>query len=125
MLEATSTLKLDVERGPDWLFVRLHAPDVKIEGEPIAEQLWSLMEQHFINRLVVELDDVPALRSYLIGQLVLLYKRIHERGGMLRICGLTDVQRQVLRTMRLDERFPCYENRAAALMGSGQFARPK
>ena len=125
MLQLSSSWKLDVERGPDWLFVRLHGPPAgDAEGEPIAELLWSLMEQQFINRLVLELDDVPALRSYLIGQLVLLYKRIHARGGMLRICGLTDSQRLALRSTRLDERFPCYKNRTEALMGS-QLVRPK
>ena len=95
MVHVCTGWKLDVERGPDWLFVRLHgSPDADLEGEPLAEQLWSLLEQHFIHRLVVEMDDVPALRSNLIGQLVLLYKRIHLKGGMLRICGLTEQQRQ-------------------------------
>src|SRR5687767_15851729 len=82
MVQVCTGWKLDVERGPDWLFVRLHgSPDADLEGEPLAEQLWSLLEQHFIHRLVVEMDDVPALRSSLIGQLVLLYKRIHLKGG--------------------------------------------
>jgi len=125
MVQVSSGWKLDVERGPDWLFVRLHAsPGVDLESEPLAEQLWSLLEQHFIHRLVVELDDVPALRSSLIGQLVLLYKRIHLKGGMLRICGLTEQQRQVLRTTRLDDRFPCYNTREEALMGAFSH-RPK
>jgi anti-anti-sigma factor len=125
MVQVCTGWKLDVERGPDWLFVRLHgSPDADLEGEPLAEQLWSLLEQHFIHRLVVEMDDVPALRSNLIGQLVLLYKRIHLKGGMLRICGLTEQQRQVLRTTRLDDRFPCYSTREEALMG-GFTHRPK
>lgn len=125
MVQVSSGWKLDVERGPDWLFVRLKGPpDGNAEEEPLVEQLWALLEQHFVNRLVVELDDVPAMRSYLIGQLVLLYKRLHERGGMLRICGLSDSQRQSLRTTRLDERFPCYKNRAEALMES-HLVKPK
>lgn len=119
MVQVSSGWKLDVERGPDWLFVRLKSPpDGNAEGEPLAEQLWSLLEQHFMHRLVVELDAVPALRSYLIGQLAVLYKRIRQRGGMLRICGLNESQRQALHTTRLDERVPCYKNRTEALMES-------
>jgi len=118
MLQVSSGWKLDVERGPDWLFVRLHGPPGgDAEGEPLADQLWALLEQHFIHRLVVELDDVPAVRSCLIGQLVLLYKRIHQQGGMLRISGLNEAQRQALRSTRLDERFPCYQTRTDAVMG--------
>ena len=125
MVQAISGWKLEVERGPDWLFVRLQGPPSgDTEGEQLAEQLWSLLEQHFIHRLVVELDDVPALRSCLIGQLVLLYKRIHQKGGMLRICGLTEQQRQALRSTRLDDRFPCYGTRAEAVMG-GLPSRPR
>jgi anti-anti-sigma factor len=126
MVSVSEGWKLDVERGPDWLFVRLHNPPaIGQEGEPLAEQLWSLLEQHFMYRLVLELDDVQALRSSLIGQLVLLYKRIHQRGGMLRICGLGEAQRQALRSTRLDERFPCYKDREDAVMGDSRIIRPR
>ena len=75
MLELARKWTMDVERGPDWLFIRLHGPENR-ETEPweLANRLWQLMEQHFTYRLVLELDDVPLLSSYLLGQLVMLHK---------------------------------------------------
>jgi anti-anti-sigma factor len=107
---------LEVDRGPDWLFVRLHCPPDRPNDAPqLAEGLWNLMEQHLTNRLVLEMDDVTLLHSYLIGQLILLYKRIHGRGGLLRISGLSANNREVLRLCRLEQSFPLYESRDEAM----------
>lgn len=107
---------LEVDRGPDWLFVRLHCPPDRPNDAPqLAEGLWNLMEQHLTHRLVLEMDDVTLLHSYLIGQLILLYKRIHGRGGLLRISGLSANNREVLRLCRLEQSFPLYESRDEAM----------
>jgi anti-anti-sigma factor len=107
---------LEVDRGPDWLFVRLHCPPDRPNDAPqVAEGLWNLMEQHLTNRLVLEMDDVTLLHSYLIGQLILLYKRIHGRGGLLRISGLSTSNREVLRLCRMEQSFPLYDSRDEAM----------
>ena len=112
----------ELERGPDWLFVRLHAPH---GGDPreaeIADRLWKLLEQQFSRRIVLELDDLPVLRSALIGEIVRLHKRVAAQGGLMRICGLSDANQEVLRTCRLDSRFPQYRNREEAVMGHRPF----
>ena len=109
---------MDVDRGPDWLFVRLHGPkDTLPEDTNLAETLWNLLRQHFTNRLVLELDDVPMLRSHFIGQLVLLQKRIHMDGGLMRLCGLSSNHQEALTACRLRDRFPNYCDREAAVMG--------
>jgi hypothetical protein len=67
----------DVDRGPDWVFVRFTAADVDwTESPPVAEAIWNLLEQSFTYRLVVEFDRVALMRSYLLGQLVLLARRV-------------------------------------------------
>ena len=108
----------EVSRGPDWLFVRL-APDAPISSSEalLAENICGLLEQQFLNRLVLELDELDRLQSELIGQLVLLHKRIVSRGGVMRITGLSEPGQQVLRMSRLETRFPCYTDRHAAVMG--------
>ena len=118
MLTLAPGWELDVERGPDWLFVRLHCPENR-ETEPsdLANRLWRLMEQHFTYRLVLELDDVPSLSSYFLGQLVMLHKRIHSHGGILRLSGLTDPALDALRACRLDHSFSRYSTREDAVMG--------
>lgn len=118
MLATTQGWNAQVDRGPDWLFVKLSAsPDNHGDYSNLAEHLWSVLEQHFIYRLVLELDALPVLSSSLIGQLVLLHKRLHTHNGMLRLCGLTELQRQSLEACRLQSRFPHYTNREEAVWG--------
>ncbi len=117
MLDLVPEWTMDVERGPEWLFVRLHGPDNgEAEGTELANRVWAALEQHFTYRLVLELDDVSLLRSYLLGQLVMLNKRIHSHGGMLRLSGLSDVNLEALKACRLDHSFSRYATREHAVM---------
>lgn len=126
MLQIAPGWHLEVERGPDWLYVRLRRPDAEADDTPpLAERLWWLLEEHFTRRLILELDELDVLCSYLIGQLVLLHKRIVVNGGMLRICGLSEDNQQVLRIARLGGRFPAYPDRHAAIMGRLGPCRPR
>lgn len=109
---------LDVERGPEWLYIRLRPPQQGDAQEvDLAEILWETLEQSFTYRLVLELDEVRLLRSWMIGQLVILHKRIHKHDGTLRLSGLSDINQEALRSSRLDTRFPQYPNRTDAVMG--------
>src|SRR5690606_41080198 len=81
----------DVERGPDWLFLKVHAPENgDAEGIPLAAEIWELMQREFARRVVLELDSLNILRSCVIGQLVQLHKRVYNNGGMMRLVGLSD-----------------------------------
>jgi anti-anti-sigma factor len=113
-----SGLRLDVERGPDWLFVRVTPPaDGDWYGEPsLADAVWTVVEQHFTYRVVLELDRVTLLRSLLLGQLVQLAKRVREHGGILRLCGISPDNHEVLTASRLDTMLPEYADRSAAVM---------
>jgi anti-anti-sigma factor len=108
-----------VERGPDCVFVRLHAPErVAGDGHEMAEVVWNTMQQHLARRVVLEMDELKLLHSRLIGELVLLHKKICSNGGTLRVCGLSEANQEALRATRLDNRVPCYRNRIDAVMGS-------
>ena len=105
MLDLAPGWQSDVERGPDWLFIRLHGPQgVSHRGTALAESLWDSINQHFVYRVVLELDAIGPLDSYLVGQLVLLHKLLHTHGGVLRLCNLSHDNQQVLHTLRLDGR---------------------
>lgn len=117
MMDVVPGWSLDVDRGPDWIFVRLHDNSSEFGAEGMAECLWELLEQQFAHRIVLELDDVQHLSSPLIGELVRLSKRVYSHDGMLRICGLSPENFQILRLMRLDGCFPNYDNRTEAVMG--------
>jgi anti-anti-sigma factor len=116
---------LELERGPDWLFVRPRPADVAGDGLDLAEQIWSLIEQSFAHRLVLELDGIDRLNSELIGQLICLQKRVHSHDGMLRICGLSEHNQEVLEVSRLGGYLPCYRDREAAVMGHWQPRQPR
>ncbi len=117
MIQLAHGWELDVERGPDWLFVRPHGLPQGEDQPDIALHIWSMLNQNFTNRLVLELDQVDFLNSYLIGQLVWLYKRIHAQGGLMRLCGLSATNADTIRACRLDSCFPAYANRGDAVMG--------
>lgn len=118
LLDVAPGWSMDLDRGPDWLFVRLRPPAHGFGLEvDLAEAVWEKLDQAFCYRLVLELDEVPMLRSWMIGQLVLLHKRICSHDGMMRLCGVSDANHEVLRCCRLDDRFPQYRNRTDAVMG--------
>ena len=126
MLTIAPSFELDVERGPDWLLVRVRNLDLTQSDAPsLAEHLWGLLQQHFTHRLVLELDAVEVLDSRLIGQLIQLYRRIEEHDGVMRLCGLSPHNRQVLHTCRLDDRLLPYGDREEAVLGRPHQARPR
>jgi anti-anti-sigma factor len=118
LVDMTPGWTLEMERGPDWLFIRpVPQLDALSAEADLAEAIWERMEQQFVNRIVVEMDAVPLLRSWLIGQLVLLHKRVVSRGGLVRLAGMSDDNQRVLKMVHLDDRFPQYADRGAAVMG--------
>ena len=118
MLEIAPGWQADVDRGPDWLFVKFRNPGQDASPPAtMAERFWELLQQHGVYRLILEMDQIEVLYSFLIGQLVLLHKRISVQGGLMRLCGLSPHNRQVLELCRLDDRFYPYRNREEAVLG--------
>ena len=125
MVDALATLTddwaVDVDRGPDWLFVKLH-PGSQDPGD-VAEKLLSVADKHFVYRMVLEMDEVDFIPSRLIGQLVMLQKRVLQRHGMLRLCQLKDQCAEAIHMCRLDGALPNYGSREDAVLGRSQQCR--
>ncbi len=118
MEQTAQSLLLDVERGPDWLLVKLSlATENGGDKFVLAETLWSLLDQHFTYRLVLDCEQVGLLDSTLIGQLLSLERRVRKQGGLLRLCGLSDGSQQALHQCRLDGRLPHFSSRNQAVLG--------
>jgi anti-anti-sigma factor len=117
MLETAAGWGLDVDRGPDWVFVRVHPPGGLEDAHGLAESVWTVLEQNFIYRVVLEMDEIELLHSSIIGQLILLSKRVHTHGGLLRLCGVSDSNREILCLCRLQGALPYFDNRGDAVMG--------
>jgi anti-anti-sigma factor len=119
-----SELRLDVERGPDWLFVRVTPPEGDLSAAPsLADAVWAVLEQSFTYRVVLDLEPIALVRSALLGQLVLLAKRVRTHDGLLRLCGMSADNRDVLIASRLDTLLPSYPDRSAAVMCSRPLPR--
>ncbi len=118
MLATAPGCKFDVKRGPDWLFVRVKNFDPnEPDSPPLAERIWTFLQQHFTYRVVLELDEVPMLNSAWIDELLVLYQRIHECDGMMRLCGLSPYNLRLLHACRLDERLTPFRDCQEAVMG--------
>ena len=114
-------LELNVDRGPNWLFVKLRAKEDATGNVPqIADKLWSISTRHFIYRLVLELEDFEKMPSGMMGQLVLLQTRLAQCGGALRICGLSPECEETLQSCHLDSALPNHASREAAVMGGSE-----
>jgi anti-anti-sigma factor len=126
MLATASGWELIVKRGPDWLIIAIDGSDPDKEDAPLlADQIWSLMEQHMTYRVVLELRGIPVLTSHLIGQLIDLYRRIREHEGVMRLCGLSAYNRRVLHTCHLDDRLQSYDDLHEAVLGYSQPRKPR
>ena len=118
MVSTITRWQLDVDRGPGWLFIRLRPPIDSLEIDfDLAAQIWAMLTNHLTYRLVLEMDEVQYMPSVLIGQLVLLQKRVHEHDGVLRLCGLSARCQQALHLCRLSDGLPNYEDRVEAVLG--------
>ena len=73
LLELAPEWTMEIDRGPDWLFIRPQPPHHGDTTEiPLAEMIWQKLEQSFCYRVVLELDDIEFLRSWMIGELARL-----------------------------------------------------
>jgi anti-sigma B factor antagonist len=121
---------LEVERGPDWLFIKLGcdadaAHDASgYDTEGLAERIWSLYEQHFARRLVLECDRIKLMHSRVLAELIAVHRRVTRQGGVMRLCGLSPLNQQVLHTAHLDNYLHSYATRAEAVL-IGRPAKPR
>lgn len=118
MPQLASGWSIEAKRGPQCLFVKLHrSGEQEAHSGELANQLWQLLRRHLTYGLVIELDEFEVLRSSVIGDLIILQKRIQQHGGLMRLCGLPEPAQQTLRAMQLESWLPQYQTREAALMG--------
>ena len=124
MIEMETGWTLEVERGPDWLFIKLGCEPGALHDadgsntEGLADRIWSLYEQHFARRLVVECDRIELLHSRVLAELIAVHRRVTRQGGVMRICGLSPLNQQVLHSAHLDNYLHSYATRAEAVLTS-------
>lgn len=86
----TGAWSLAVERGPDWLFVRVESdPTTTGPASSLADTIWGMIREHHASRVVLELDRVDAIDEPLIGAIAEVGTRVRREGGLIRACGLS------------------------------------
>ena len=119
MLATAVGYEFDVDRGPDWLWIRIQSMESGLpRAGSLAKRLTDVIEKHFIYRVVLELHRVPELTSELIGELVELDRHIRKHDGVLRLCGLSPEGRAMLELCDLDDLCLAYKTREEAIVGS-------
>ena len=87
MLATAAGYEFDVERGPDWLLIRIQAGKPVLSSPRPRSKSRNWWRKHFVYRAVLDLHGVPELTSDLIGELVELDRYILGHDGVLRVCG--------------------------------------
>lgn len=86
-----------IERGPDWLFVRLDG-DARRTSEPaLSDGIWDALQENHAHRVLLELDEVDGVDDDLIAMITTLAGRIRSAGGLMRLCGLSEIDVRTLR----------------------------
>jgi anti-anti-sigma regulatory factor len=92
--------QMRLERGPDWLFVRLDGggrrPSATTEPA-LADGIWEALQENHAHRVLLELDQVTTIDDDLVATITSLASRIRSAGGMMRLCGLSAVDLKTLR----------------------------
>ena len=81
----------------------------------IGEQLQALVAAAILPKFVLDFTQVAHLSSSALGMLITLHKRIRERHGELRFCGIGPAIHEVFTITRLNEIFQIHTTREAAL----------
>ena len=109
--------QMRIERGPDWLFVRLEgdARRTAVSPEPaLADGIWEALQENHAHRVLLELDQIDAIDDDLIATITSLASRIRSAGGLMRLCGLSEVDLRTLRA-RGGANVAHFDSRAAAV----------
>ena len=117
---------LDIQRGPQWLWVRVRPPEQPAGHVPWLEpRLRRLLEMHSTYHLILELDGFSSLPVVLVGHLLSLARWIRGRDGFLRLCGLSPQGVDLIERCGLAGYLPSYQDREEALCGGQRSCQPR
>lgn len=113
--------ELQIERGPNWLFIRVqHCPDQLGPVGALAQRVVEALDQHMVNRLVLELPGVGCSCARLATEIGLVEAWMQRHHGVLRICGVPPRYVRQLQQAHFTDRFPLYHDREEAVWGGAR-----
>ena len=83
--------------------------------QEVGAQLFPLVDEQGLDRLVLSFREVRYMSSAMIGQLMKLHKKVLKAQGRLILCGFSPDIREVFRISNLDRLLEIVENERSAL----------
>ncbi len=88
--------------------------------QQLGEELDSLVDEHKLEKIVINFRSVTYMSSAVMGKLVSLLKKVQAAGGKLALCAIEDSIYEIFEIMRFDRMFNIYKTEdeaVIALMG--------
>ena len=76
----------------------------------IQESVMSVIEQSEQINLILDFHNVQFLSSAVLGLLIRISKKVYERDGQLRLCGISPQILEIFKITRLSKIFDIYED---------------
>jgi anti-sigma B factor antagonist len=89
----------------------LEAPSI----QELGEELFSLVEQDGYRSMLLDFSNVEFLSSAALNKLIILDKKVKDRGGELKLCNLQPEIREVFVITRLNQLFDIKTTKDEAL----------
>lgn len=105
---------LEIERGPDWLFVQVGDVGGEHAGR-LADSVWETIQEHGASRVVLELDRVKTVDESLGDAIAEIGERVRDAGGLIRICGLSPSELSRLESVPAVRAVPHFDSRSEAV----------
>jgi len=83
--------------------------------QQLGDDFDTLLDTYDLDKIALDFGHAEFLSSAVIGKLTTLLRRLHEKGGHLRLCCVSDPVLAVLRTMRLHKTLGVCKSRQQAL----------
>lgn len=107
----------EVRRGEGWLVIECIPPDRRANQTPFAREVCELVDRCLADRVVLELARLEGLSAFSINELLAVQRFVDGNGGLLRLCGLTDTDRELLNRLGLSTILPAFHGLEEAVMG--------
>jgi len=97
-------------------FVEISKPDDRA-AQRVGDQLLDLVNAHADRKILIDFSGVLYLASAAFASLIVIKKRVIERGGHLRLCGFAGELRKIIETLHLHTVFEIHATREEGLAG--------
>jgi anti-anti-sigma factor len=113
-MNESSVVSLEVERRGAVCLVSPHGRIGEIEAYPFQRELLALVDQG-ATKIILDLSDVSFVTSSFLGALMIVHKRVRQRGGYVRVASPQPLVRSILEITKLTKLFGGYRTAREAL----------